>query len=287
MTLDIGRAVEEGFSRLTARNGLLLFVVFLLVGVVSAVAQQSLSVAAFEALVQAVESAGTGAESAFTPEQLQQLRDQLQTQREASPLAVDVPAIVALGVVFTFALVAEAATMVAIRAFAGESADAFPTDATDRLLPVTLNGFVGGIVLAVLVAIGLVLFILPGVFLYVVFIFIRQEIALRDRNFVDALAESYELTKGNRLTLFGLVAILFVVSLVGLVPGFAATLAGVPSLVATAIGLLVGPVVALLGIAVTTRAYVQLREAAGAKAEDEDGEEEPVGALGPDDIPEP
>jgi uncharacterized membrane protein len=153
---------------------------------------------------------------------------------------------------------------------------------------VTLNGFVGGIVLGVLVTIGLVLFILPGVFLYVVFLFLRQEIALQDRNFVDALAESYELTKGNRLTLFGLVAILFVVALAGLVPGFAATLAGVPTLVATAIGLLVGPVVALFGIAVTTRAYVQLRDDAAAKAEEEvEDEEEPVGALGPDDIPEP
>jgi hypothetical protein len=286
MTLDIGRAVEEGFSRLTARNGLLLFVVFLLVGVVSAVAQQSLSVAALEALVQTAESAGTGTEGAFTPEQLQQLRDQLQTQREASPLAVDVPAIVALSLVFTFALVAEAATMVAIRAFASDSADALPTDATDRLLSVTLNGFIGGIVLAVLVTIGLVLFILPGVFFYVVFVFLRQEIALRDRNFVDALAESYELTKENRLTLFGLVAILVVVSLVGLVPAFAATLVGVPSLVATGIGLFVGPVVALFGIAVTTRAYVQLRQSAGAKADQEE-DEEPVGALGPDDIPEP
>lgn len=285
MTLDIGDAVSAGWSRLTTRNGLLLVAVFLLVGAASAVAQQSLSVAAFEALVRTAESAGTGPDSAFTAEQLQQLREQLQTQRENSPLAVGVPAIAALGGVFTLALVAEAATMVAIRTFASESADSLPDGATDRLLPVTLNGFVGGIVLAVLVTIGLVLFVLPGVFLYIVFLFMRQEIALEDRNFVDALAESYEVTKGNRFTLFGLVAVLFVVAIVGFLPSAFATLAGVPSIVGVAIGLLVGPVVTLFGVAVTTQAYLQLREATPA-AEPED-EDETVGALGPDDIPEP
>jgi hypothetical protein len=282
MTLDIGRAVQEGFSRLTTRNGLLLFVVFLLVGVVSTVAQQSLSVAAFESLVRAAEAAGTGPDGAFTPEQLETLREQLRTQREASPLAVDVPAIAAVGVVFLFALVAEAATMVAIRAFATETTDALPADATDRLLSVTLNGFVGGVVLAVLVIIGLALFVLPGVFLYVVFLFLRQEIALRDRNFVDALAESYELTKGNRITLFGLVAVLFVVAIVAVLPSIVVTAVGGPTLVGTAIGLLVGPVVALFGIAATTDAHQQLRTTAEAEPEDDE-----VGALGPDDIPEP
>lgn len=285
MTLDIGDAVSAGASRLTTRNGFLLVGVFLAVGVLSAVAQQSLNVAAFEALVSTAESAGTGQDGAFTADQLQQFRDQLQTQRRNSPLAVDVPAIAALGGVFTLALVAEAATMVAIRTFASEPSESLPGGATDRLLPVTLNGFVGGVVLAVLVTIGLVLFVLPGLFLYIVFLFMRQEIALEDRNFVDALAESYEVTKGNRITLFGLVAVLFVVAIVGFLPSAFATIAGVPAIVGVAIGLLVGPVVTLFGVAVTTDAYLQLRDAdSSAEPDDED---EPVGALGPDDIPEP
>ena len=285
MTLDIGRAVETGFSRLTARNGLLLVVAFLLVGAVSAVGQQSLNVAAFEALVRAAESAGTGPDAPFTPEQLAQFREQLATQRAASPLAVDVPAVAALAAVFVFALVAEAVTMVAVRTFGTPGTDSLPAGATDRLVSATLNGFVGGIVVAVLATIGLFLFVVPGIFLYVAFVFLRQEIALEDRNFVDALAESWELTKGDRFQVFGLVVVLVVVALGAVVPSALGSTLGLPSIVGTAIALVLSPLVTVFGVAATTDAYRQLRDAEDADPESDEDDE--VGALGPDDIPEP
>jgi hypothetical protein len=285
MTLDIGRAIEAGVSRLTARNGLLLLVAFLLVGAVSAVAQQTLNVAAFEGLVRTAENAGTGPDAPFTAEQLAQLRQQLADQRAASPLAVEVPAIVALGTVFTLALVAEAVTMVAVRTFGAPETDSLPADATDRLASATLNGFVGGIVVAVLVTIGLVLFVVPGIFLYVAFVFLRQEIALQDRNFVDALAESWELTKGDRFQVFGLVVVLFVVALAAAVPSALGSAVGLPSVAGTAIALVLSPAVTVFGVAATTDAYQQLRGTVNDES-DED-EDEAVGALGPDDVPEP
>jgi hypothetical protein len=282
MTLDIGRAVSEGASRLTSRAGLTLIGAFLLVGVASTVAQQALNVAAFEGLVRAAEAAGTGPDAPFTPEQLEQLRGQFRTARQTSPLAVSIPALVAVGLVFVLALVAEAVTLAAVRTFAVPEENGLPSDATRRLPMATLNGFVGGFVVAVLVTLGLLMFVLPGLFLYVVFIFLRQEIAVGDRNFVDALAESYELTKGNRFQVLGLVVALIVVTFAGALPSTVLSFADL-TLAGTVVGLLVSPLIAVFGVAVTTRAYVQLREADETTEDDED---EPIGALGPDDIPE-
>lgn len=280
MTLDIGRAVSEGVSRLTSRGGLALLGAFVVLGIASTVAQQSLLVATLEALVRAVEAIDPNTAGAPTAAEIAELRTQLQTLRAGSPLALDVSAGVAAAGAFVLALVAEALTLVAIRVFAAES-EAFPDDATARLLPATLNGFLGGVVVAVLVTIGLAFFILPGVFLYVVFLFLRQEVALEDRNFVDALAESYELTKGNRFQVFGLVVVLAVIGIAGALPSFVVGVFA-PGLVSTAVGLLISPVILLFGVAVTTRAYLDL--SAESEAEPE---EESIGALGPDDIPEP
>jgi hypothetical protein len=279
MTLDIGQTLKEGFSRLTARTGILLFVVFLVIGVVSTVVQQSLNIAVLETLVTSSEAAGPNAESPVPPDVAEMLREQLQVQQAASPLAVDIPALVALLLVFLLALGAETATMIAIRVFASQRADPVSADTTENLLSVTLNGFVGGIVIAALVGIGLLLFVVPGVFLYVSFLFLRQEIALEDRNFIDALAESWKLTKGSRLSLVGLVAILTIVGGITLVPALLDPIAR------TAVTLVLGPAVGLFGVAVTTRAYTQLSEAAE-EVDSTPGSEE-MTALGPDDIPEP
>jgi hypothetical protein len=279
MTLDIGQTLNEGLSRLTARTGLLLVVVFLVIGVVSTVAQQSLNVAVLETLVTSSEAAGPNAESPVQPDVAQMLQEQLQAQQAASPLAVDIPALFALLLVFLFAFGAEAATMVAIRIFAGQQAEPVSADTTENLVSVTLNGFVGGIVVATIVSIGLLLFILPGVFLYVSFLFLRQEIALENRSFIDALAESWKVTKGSRLQLVGLVAILSVLAGIALVPTLLGPVAG------TAVSLIVGPAIGVFGIAVTTRAYTQLTEVS--EEVSSNGGDEPMTALGPDDIPEP
>lgn len=283
MTLDIGDAVREGFARLTTRGGVALLGAFVLLGAVSAVAQQSFFLATLEAMVQFVESVDPNTAGAPTEAELNEFRAGVQTFREDSPLAVEMPAALAMAIMFVLALVAETLTLVAIRVFAAADVAA-PDDVTARLLPATLNGFVGGIVRSVLVGIGLLLFVLPGVFLYVVFLFLRQEIALEDRNFVDGLAESYELVKGDRFQVFGLVVVLAVAALSGAIPSFVVGLFA-PPLVSTAIGLLVAPVVLVFGVAVTTDAYRQLREGDASTAPE--NEDETVGALGPDDIPEP
>ena len=128
---------------------------------------------------------------------------------------------------------------------------------------------------------GSVAFLLPGLFFAVAFYFLRQEIALEGRNFVEAMAESWRLTRGSRLDVFALGLLVVVVSqfeaVVSFALGRAAPLAG------ALVSPVVGGVLAAFGAAVVTRAYLQLRDP---NDEEETAADPYNAALGPDDIPE-
>jgi hypothetical protein len=279
MSLDIGAAITEGVDRLLSRNGLVLVGAFLVVGVLSSVATQSLTVGLSEAALEFAQSPdappGTDVET---------LREQVEQTRAGSPLALDISAGLAFGLAFLIGILAETLRIVSIRLFytpAGER----PADLTSGLAFATVNGFLGGIVVAVLVVLGLVFLIVPGVFLALAFFFVKQEIAVEDSNFVDAMADSWALTRGERLNLLGLAIVLLVIGFVAFLPTIAASVAG-SSTASLAVGAIVSPIVTVFGIAATTRAYAQLK---GMEPADpgEAEESEEVGALGPDDIPEP
>ena len=280
MSLDIGAAITEGVERLRGRDGLVLVGAFVVVGVLSSVAGQSLLVELAEASLEVAQSPdappGTDVEA---------LRDQVRQVRANAPLAVDVSPGAAFGLAFLLGILAEALRIVAIRVF--YTARGERPDGLGRNLPfATVNGFLGGIVVYALTALGLVFLVVPGVFLALALFFVRQEIAIEDRNFVDAMAESWTLTKGSRLNLFGLVLILAVLFGVNqLLPAAVAGSIGV-DVAGTVVGAVVSPVVTVFGIAATTRAYAQLK-GADSTGVDETDEPEAVGALGPDDLPEP
>jgi hypothetical protein len=291
MSLDIGAALREGVGRVVSRQALPLLVVFLVLSVTSVAATQTLNVAAQEALLRAAEANP----DAFGAEGVDGLRTQLETTRQGAPLAFGVPAAVAAAVALLLGLVAEAATLVAVRLFVADRGTSLG-EHTSRLGGATLNGFVGGIVVGALVALGTVALVVPGVFLYVSFLFLRQEIAIGDRNFVDAMARSWERSRGNRFGLFGLAVVVLTVSLVGFLPGVVLT--GISPLIGTLVGAVVSPFVTLFGVAPTSRADAQLlaTDEEGAPVDDDgdgdgdatDDEDDPyAGPLGPDDLPEP
>ena len=284
MSLDIGEAFGEGLSRLKTAGGLSLAVAFVAVALVSAVLTQTLLVEGLEAMLEFYRG--------LSPEQLEvsqgeydrqvsALETQLEVTRESSPLALEGPISVAAGGLLVVAILAEAVSVVAVRVFAAEEGETSPTGETDGLLLATLNGFVGGIVVWGLIVAGSVAFLLPGLFFAVAFYFFRQEIALEDRNFVEAMAESWRLTRGDRLNVFALGLLVVVVSQFEAVVSLA--LGRVSTLAAALVSPVVGGVLAAFGAAVVTRAYLQLRE----PAVDEETTADPYdAALGPDDIPE-
>lgn len=296
MSLEIGTAFREGVARTVARNGLVLVAVFAAIAVVTAVLFQTFLLEGVEALVEFQEG--------LTPEEMgvdeseyeqslndsRALHDQFQ---DDLTLAVGLPVGVAAGGLLVLALLSEAATIVAIRVFATSEADDVQRGhATDNVLLATLNGFVGGIVAWGLILVGSLFLLVPGIFFAVAFFFYRQEVALNDENFVQALADSWRLTKGNRVDVFalGLVLVLVVWSITLAVGGAVGLVSTLGSDLLTAIlgGVtLGGGVLGVFGTAVATRAYVQLDGAADELELEDDSDDDPyAAALGPDDIPE-
>lgn len=96
--------------------------------------------------------------------------------------------------------------------------------------------------------------VIPGLFIFVATLFFRQEVAVADKGPLQAISGTWELTKGNRWTLFGLVVVLWIISfLLGLIAGF------VPGQVGTILNAVVGSIIGVFSIAVVTEAYVRLR----------------------------
>lgn len=177
------------------------------------------------------------------------------------PFVADLPlALLAVGIVATVVL-AEALRILGVRMFARATTASLSTASIrSRLLLATLNGVVGGIITTVATGFGVLLLVVPGIFVAVSLFFVRQEIAIKNKNFVDALAGSWALTRGHRVDVFGLAVLLFFINLLASSP--ATVLFFINPAVATVLGVLVGSVVTVFALAVTTRAYAQLQESA-------------------------
>jgi membrane-anchored glycerophosphoryl diester phosphodiesterase (GDPDase) len=132
------------------------------------------------------------------------------------------------------------------------------------------NVAVGGIAFGLVVFLGTLLLVVPGVVAYVGLLFMLQYVAAEDENFVTAMRRSWRLTKGSRIRVFLLVLVLlgvvFVVTfLVNVVVGTALGVAfgaGTSGLVSLAVGT-VNVVSTLYLLAVLSDAFVQLRDGPG------------------------
>lgn len=250
MSLDIGDALSEGASRTVKRNGLLLMVLFAVVGLVSTLATQTLLESYFEFIQQAMEQ--QPGQNPFPAGQ--------NPFDQATPLALPVPPVVAGALLLVTWIAGEAVRIVSDRTFASEVTDSLYEPGRNLPLAV-INGLVASLVVGVLLVIsafvgviGLIVgaVILPTI-LGVLFFFYRQEIAVQDKNFIDALSDSVSLTKGNRFEVFALALILAIIAwVISLVSGFIPTIAGV------VIGIVVGAALSVFASAVAARAYVQL-----------------------------
>lgn len=260
MSLDIGAALRDGTRRTVKRNGLLLMSVFLVLGSANTLMTQSVTVAAVEAIQQLPTAPPPETSPAFD-------------DTGPTPFAIDLPLPVAAGGLLLLALVAEAVTIIAVRTLVSDATRGIPAEFLRRNIAwATLNGFIGGIVVAVLIGIGFVLLIIPGIFLAISFFFVRQEIAVEDVNFVDAMAGSWELAAGNRIELLVLAIVLLIISLLASVPALATSLLGPEASVLT--GVVIGAVTTVFNIAVVARAYDQLRTEREADPEPDDDVED-------------
>lgn len=281
MSLSVAGALRDGLGRTFERNGLQLVAVFLGVRVATTVASDTLARANIEFARQLGTVPAEGAAGGFLPG----------VAETPTPFALGLSLPAAALLAFAVALLAEAVRIVAVRTMVADRVDTVPGEYIRRNIGIaTINGFVGGVIVITLTAIGLVFLVIPGLFLALSFFFVRQEIAVRDVNFVEAMNGSWALSKGHRLQLFVLAAALVFAWLVGAIPG------AIAGALAPAAGVVVGAaaqaVVAVFGIASVSRAYVQLRESdedevADDAVDEDDDEPTYEGALTADDLPPP
>jgi len=237
MSLRIGAALKSGGYRFVSRSGALLTVGYL---VLYAVYQTGFNVVmnAFYARV------------GLPP---------------AIPTPVAVPASVAAVVVAASLLALAWLSLVAIRTFVADERDAIPrgfwTDGVAWALP---NLLVGGLLTSLLVTVGLVFLLVPGLFLLVGLVFVAMYVAVEGDDFVTAMRRSWGLARGNRLSILGLFVV--VAALGGAVGvGFGlvsvvTALAGLEALTPLLTAVFVAPVT-MYNVAAVSAAFDQLRGA--------------------------
>ncbi|MCL7417037.1 MAG: hypothetical protein M8354_04265 [Halalkalicoccus sp.] len=248
MSLDVSRALKEGLGRLASRNGLVFVAVFGLIALVGNVALDSATVV-LESLTAELAAEAGQPQPATLPE-------------GATPLAVDLPGAVITLLLLIWLLAWAAASVLAVRVMATEYTDEIPDDLLSRrLASATVNEVFARIVVLTLVSVGFVALVLPGIFLAICFYFVRPLIAIEDRNAIDAMVESWRLSRGDRfailILLIGAVVVYVAISLAGSVGALA--LSTLP-LVGTLVSIAVAAVANVFWLAVSARAFAQLRE---------------------------
>lgn len=134
------------------------------------------------------------------------------------------------------------------------SADLF----TRRIGRAVLSALIANVIVSVAVIVGLILLVIPGIYLAVSFLFVVFAIAVEDAGAVESLRRSWDLAAGNRWRLF----LLFV--LIGAGTSLFASVGSVVSIVdATAgelISLAVSSILGIISFGILSDAYGQLRE---------------------------
>lgn len=156
-------------------------------------------------------------------------------------------------------------TVVALRTFVNGHTKSIPRDyLTRNIVYVLVNSVLGSIAFGLLVSIGTILFVIPGIIAYTAFLFMIVYITVEDENFIAALRDSWALTRGHWLRLFGLLLILLVVvgvfsGILSVVTRVAITAAAGQSLGTLIFGVIALPV-SLLILGILAEAYTQLRD---------------------------
>lgn len=131
------------------------------------------------------------------------------------PLAIDMPSSLALAIVVVAILLMLIVLAVSIRVFYARDEDTIRTELIfDNIAWVTVNLFVGMVIFGILWFVGLLLLIIPGIFIYVSLIYFIAVVSVEDRSFIDGFSRSWALVRGLRFKVFLLFLSVFLISLV-------------------------------------------------------------------------
>ena len=192
MSLDIGSALRNGAERTFKRNGLIIAGLLFVAGVASTVMGNTFTQAMINEGIIPAEYAA-----------------------ESLPMALGLSTTVSGVLLGITSLLSVIVTITALRTFVTDETENIPREYATQNLPLALlNLVVGGIVFALLIGLGLAAFVIPGLFLLVSLYFWNVFVIVEDQNFIEAFKSSWEVTKGNRLELFGLGVIVVIAAVV-------------------------------------------------------------------------
>ena len=238
MTLDIGAAIEDGLKRVWSKDAGILAGLFFLVGLLSEVGVDTLI---------------SGLEPMFG--------------EPVGPTPLAIGSSIGLGgLIGAVATVASLALVaVTIRTLVSKAGESIPEEHYKRnMLYVVANLLIGGLIFGIAVVTGLFLLIIPGLFILTALYFYTFEIAVNDKNFIDAMSSSWDLTSGNRLRLFALGAVVFIgagaASLLVTGPVALLETAGLPAIVGSIASTLVSAAVGVATLSIAAATYNQLLE---------------------------
>jgi hypothetical protein len=246
MSLDIPAVLTDGLARLPTRVAAVLFAAYLAIGAISTVTAQTLSLA----VIGAVQSS-LPADAATTPT--------TPGVGGGGALALDVDLPIAVALFLVQIVLAQVVGVVSIRTFVSDARTSFPMGLASHLSWVVLNALVAGFVVNVLIGLGTILLVIPGIYLAVALYFVQFEVIVEENHAIEALRTGWELTSGNRLGVFLLLLVIFAIGLASAVPSVALGFVGAPTLLVMAVSIVVGAVAGLVSVAIGARAYVQLK----------------------------
>ncbi|MBP2250382.1 putative membrane protein [Halarchaeum solikamskense] len=252
MSLNVGDALETAVSRTTTRAGLTLACAFFVLQLLVTLFTTNMNAA-----IQSVAPPG-----------------------EIAPIVLPVGAL-ASGVLSLVAYVLFAYIgIVAIRSMVSDVTDHVPGEFfTQNVGPALVWWFVASIVVGILVTIGFVLLVVPGIYLALGLAFTLVYVAVEDETAFTAMQSSWDLASGNRWRLLATFLVPGVVYI--LVAGILGVILPSTTVAGWVLTGLVGAVWAVFIQALLGACYRQLRDAA-----DDAGTESDVGpADGGDDAP--
>lgn len=245
MSVDLGESLSNGARDVLSPRGVVVAGLLLVYGIADLFVQQTLSRHVQEAVFRAV----------APPE----MRDEMLAQvGEGLPFALDVALPVVLALALGMIFVNELLRLVGIRLFGSESDEPLPfDDVTRNFGDAAVKALVlGGAVALVITVVNFVPLLgqLVGAVLMLVFVYLRQVIALEDRGWGETFARSWDLFTDDPVPIAALLLILGTVSLVVTVPWpFVLEDETTASLVSTVLGVLLHT----LGVAAVTDAFKQ------------------------------
>ncbi|WP_227777716.1 hypothetical protein [Haladaptatus pallidirubidus] len=236
MPINITSMLKQGYSRSIKRNGLMLMGIIFVISVLNGVL-------------------GVGVDRWVARQQLTTGSVQADPTLLVPPLGASIVSLV-LGIALLVVSIA------AIRVFVSDETERLPREYfTRNMVWATINLFIGAIVFGIIVALGLVALIVPGIFLLVTLAFWTVYVAVEDQYFIEAFRSSWGLTRGYRINLFVLgVAVVLLTALINLVFGLGDLTSGsfAGDIVALVFAQAASAITTVFSTAVLATAYTEL-----------------------------